>query len=467
MNAERVKAIGIGIPGIVMNDEKIAAIPQLPEFEGINLKKLFQEKYQLPVFIENDVKLMTVGYYSCRMKNLNNMVFLYIGNGIGGGTIINGQLYKGNTCFAGEFGYIPSGQEETEEEFPGGSLEKRLTSLKKEMKKPDQREKAKSQFCIEIGRALVSCAAMINPEAVVLYCKELDKEALQMISYEIKKFLPQHSIPQIYLTANNNYGILGLYICVRKELIQNAAVGYNRKIKCRDEVRQLGKEQMIWVSMDGGGTKTELCACNSQGEKIFSQFFGRANYKTAGIEEVSETLSTAVQNMLQSLECQMDDIAGMVLAIAGCDTYQDVKIYTEIMLAAGIPEEKILICNDTEVVFRALSDINGICVVAGTGSIACAYDNHGMCARIGGWGAPLSDMGSGYWIGAEILKRMIRWLDGMQEKESTVYQEIARQFSKPGVELSWILADLSVTEVASVSALFFHMRRKGMNFAGI
>ena len=78
------------------------------------------------------------------------------------------------------------------------------------MKKPDQREKAKSQFCIEIGRALVSCAAMINPEAVVLYCKELDKEALQMISYEIKKFLPQHSIPQIYLTANNNYGILGL-----------------------------------------------------------------------------------------------------------------------------------------------------------------------------------------------------------------------------------------------------------------
>ena len=122
MNAERVKAIGIGIPGIVMNDEKIAAIPQLPEFEGINLKKLFQEKYQLPVFIENDVKLMTVGYYSCRMKNLNNMVFLYIGNGIGGGTIINGQLYKGNTCFAGEFGYIPSGQEETEEEFRIGCM---------------------------------------------------------------------------------------------------------------------------------------------------------------------------------------------------------------------------------------------------------------------------------------------------------------------------------------------------------
>lgn len=223
----------------------------------------------------------------------------------------------------------------------------------------------------------------------------------------------------------------------------------------------MGKEQMIWVSMDGGGTKTELCACNLQGEKIYSQFFGRANYKTAGIEEVSETLSDAIRNMLQSLECQMDDIAGMVLAIAGCDTCQDVKIYTEIMLAAGIPEEKILICNDTEVVFRALSDINGICVVAGTGSIACAYDKQGMCARIGGWGAPLSDMGSGYWIGAEILKRMIRWLDGMQEEESTVYQDIARQFSKPGVELSWILADLSVTEVASVSAFVFSHAEKG------
>ncbi len=209
-NAERVKAIGVGIPGIVMSDEKITAIPQLPEFEGINLKGMLRDKYQLPVFIENDVKLMTVGYYSQRMKQLSNIVFWYIGKGIGGGIVINGQLYKGNSSFAGEFGYIPSYGTETSSELRGGSLERRLLELIKEIKNPQECQQARQMLCSEIGRALVSCVAVVNPEAVVLYCKELDQESLGLISDEIAKFLPRHSIPQIYLTANNHYGILGL-----------------------------------------------------------------------------------------------------------------------------------------------------------------------------------------------------------------------------------------------------------------
>lgn len=223
----------------------------------------------------------------------------------------------------------------------------------------------------------------------------------------------------------------------------------------------MDKQGMIWVSADGGGTKTELCACNSQGNKIYDGFFGRANYKTAGIEEVSQTLSYAVKTMLNTLKCEMEDIAGMVLGSAGCDTEQDVAIYAKIMMDIGLPKEKFLICNDTEVAFRALSDMDGICVVAGTGSIVCSYDTNGLSARVGGWGAPLSDLGSGYWIGAEILKRMMRWLDGMEEHTHPIYEEIAQQFCRKGMELQWVLADLTVTEIASVSALVFSHAEKG------
>lgn len=223
----------------------------------------------------------------------------------------------------------------------------------------------------------------------------------------------------------------------------------------------MDRNEMIWVSLDGGGTKTELCACDSQGKMLYDQFFSRSNYKTAGVEEVSKTLSQAVSAMLDTLERSMEDVAGMVLAIAGCDTIRDVEIYTEIMLAAGVPGEKLLICNDTEVIFRALSDREGICVVAGTGSIVCAYDGEKMSARVGGWGAPLSDLGSGYWIGAKILKRMIRWLDSMEEEERPVFKEIEARFSREDAELAWVLADLSVTEVASVSALVFSHAAEG------
>ncbi len=217
-NAQRVKAIGVGIPGIVMKNEEIAVIPSLPEFEGMNLKQQLEERYGLPVFIENDVKLMTVGYHSQKMNHLDNMVFLYIGSGIGGGILINGQLYKGNTSFAGEFGYIPAdhGQMEKGQAFEGGSLEMRLFRLREQMKSKDLEREAKQMFCQEIGRALVSCVAVLNPEAVVLYCDELEKDGLEKISEEIARFLPGHCVPKIYLTLNNTYGIYGL-ICMCQE----------------------------------------------------------------------------------------------------------------------------------------------------------------------------------------------------------------------------------------------------------
>ena len=46
--------------------------------------------------IENDVKLMTVGYRNLCLNNLDNIIFLYIGNGLGAGILLNGTLYKGN-----------------------------------------------------------------------------------------------------------------------------------------------------------------------------------------------------------------------------------------------------------------------------------------------------------------------------------------------------------------------------------
>lgn len=217
----------------------------------------------------------------------------------------------------------------------------------------------------------------------------------------------------------------------------------------------------IWVSIDGGGTKTEICACDSNGKNIYDNFFGRSNYKTAGLDETTNTLKFAFYNMLESLQCNLDDIQGVVLASAGCDTEQDKTIYESIMCEIGMPKNRVLICNDTEVVFRALSDQDGICVVAGTGSIVCAYNQEALMDRVGGWGAPLSDLGSGYWIGSKILKHMLCWLEGIDVEEYAVYQEIAQRYSQEGVNLAWILSGLSVTEIASVSILAFQFAEQG------
>lgn len=219
------------------------------------------------------------------------------------------------------------------------------------------------------------------------------------------------------------------------------------------------EQKKIWISVDGGGTKTMICACDSSGNTLFSEAFGHANYKSAGLDTVSSNLTSAFETVLKRLGREAMDIAGVVMAIAGCDTEQDIQVYQNMMEATGIPQEKMIICNDTEGVYRALADRDGICVVAGTGSIVCAYNSQGLVDRVGGWGAVLSDLGSGYWIGAEILRKMICWLDGIEEEYHSIYEEIKEQFQIPNTELAWILAELPVTETASIaSKVFYHAK---------
>jgi len=217
----------------------------------------------------------------------------------------------------------------------------------------------------------------------------------------------------------------------------------------------------IWIAVDGGGTKTAFCACNSAGIKIYDKTFGNANYKVSDLGAVTENLIKAYNTMLSDLQILPEQIAGMVMGIAGCDSQQDVDIYLNIMRQAGIPKDKLYICNDTELIFRAISDEDGICAVAGTGSIVGGFNENAMVARMGGWGSPLSDEGSGYWVGAKILRGMIRWLDGMDEPYNPIYDEIRKRFISVEPELQWVLSALSITEVASVAPLVFAYATEG------
>lgn len=210
---EHVKAIGIGIPGVVMADGEVLGIPSIPSLEGVNIQVLLQKRYRLPVFVENDVKLMTLGYYTEQMKDLDNIVFFYVGQGIGAGIIINGQLYKGNGSFAGEFGYMTAGGESetlSPAKNTGGSLENRLMLLRTEFLAHPEDAKCRRAFYKLIGQVLINCAAVVNPEAIVLFGKELDEEAVCFLKEELGKFLPVHCVPDICLTQDCGYESRGL-----------------------------------------------------------------------------------------------------------------------------------------------------------------------------------------------------------------------------------------------------------------
>ena len=148
-------------------------------------------------------------------------------------------------------------------------------------------------------------------------------------------------------------------------------------------------------SVDGGGTKTEYCVYDMDLRKMQSFRFGSTNYKNIGLKEAASRLKNAFYTICDSLNIELQEIQGMVIGVSGCDTESDYAVYQSIVKHMGLDLKKVYICNDSEFVFLSVADKPGICVISGTGSIAVGFDKEGKTYRCGGWGRPLSDIGSG------------------------------------------------------------------------
>lgn len=103
-----VSSIGIGVPGLVNAEEQVVYdVVYIPAWKKIPLQLLMEERYKIPVFVNNDANCFALGeFYFGKGKGYNSMIGLTIGTGLGSGIIINKKLYEGKNGGAGEFGMI-------------------------------------------------------------------------------------------------------------------------------------------------------------------------------------------------------------------------------------------------------------------------------------------------------------------------------------------------------------------------
>lgn len=165
------------------------------------------------------------------------------------------------------------------------------------------------------------------------------------------------------------------------------------------------------ISIDGGGTKTEFCISDLNGNIIKSYFTGSTNYKSVGIEKVYLNFKSGFNSAMKDQRLSMEDIAYIVFGISGCDSRSDYDIICQQIERLDIPQEKFYLCNDSLLAFYAQAEEPGIVVISGTGSIVLGVNRDNEVKRAGGWGYHFSDIGSGYWIGNELLKRTLLYCD--------------------------------------------------------
>jgi glucokinase len=102
-----IRAIASCAPGVIDQDTGIVLrTPNLP-MRNYDMKGAMEKKFGIPFFVGNDVNLGVLGEYKYGAgKGYRNIVGFFVGTGLGGGLILNGELYTGNQFKAAEYGHM-------------------------------------------------------------------------------------------------------------------------------------------------------------------------------------------------------------------------------------------------------------------------------------------------------------------------------------------------------------------------
>jgi len=105
---QRPVGIAISTFGIIDRERGciLAAADAIRGYVGFELKSHFERQFRLPATVENDVNCVALaeGWRGAAI-GLRNYLAITLGTGIGGGIVIDGQLYRGSGAAAGEWGY--------------------------------------------------------------------------------------------------------------------------------------------------------------------------------------------------------------------------------------------------------------------------------------------------------------------------------------------------------------------------
>jgi glucokinase len=102
-----VLAAGLGIPATIDRMRGVAIQAVNLEISDVPLRDQMRERLGLPVYIDNDANVAVLAEHLYGAgRDAENVVMLTLGTGIGGGLILNGDVYRGTTGAASELGHI-------------------------------------------------------------------------------------------------------------------------------------------------------------------------------------------------------------------------------------------------------------------------------------------------------------------------------------------------------------------------
>ena len=102
-----VWGVAVGIPGPVDFDSgRPVAPPIMPGWNGFDMRRRFEERFDAPVWVDNDVNLLAFSERSRRPDERLDLIFFKVGTGIGAGLLSQGRIHRGANGAAGDVGHV-------------------------------------------------------------------------------------------------------------------------------------------------------------------------------------------------------------------------------------------------------------------------------------------------------------------------------------------------------------------------
>lgn len=217
---DEVAGIGCGVPSVVDLERGVVYnVENIPAWREVPLKDELESRYGVPAYVNNDANAFAVGelYYG-KGRGYHNLVGVTLGTGLGAGVIIDGRLYSGANCGAGEIGAMPYRDGTLEHYCSGAFFQQRAGVAGEVVYRRAQAgdEEARglfAEFGHELGHAVMTVLYAYDPELIVFggsisAAFDLFEAAMRE---RLREFAYPHTIDRLVITRSEieNVAILG------------------------------------------------------------------------------------------------------------------------------------------------------------------------------------------------------------------------------------------------------------------
>ena len=216
---EAIAGIGIGVPGPVEHATGLPRNPPImPGWDGFPIPERFAESFGAPVLVDNDVNIMALGEHWSHWREVEHLLFVKVGTGIGCGIVIDGRIHRGADGAAGDLGHVRIPVDEDHEDVTcscgnvnclealagGGAMARRLSAEGVEVENSRalvELTRAGLPAAVQlvrhsgrlIGEVLAAAVNFYNPSAIVIGGDVA--EAQEQLLASVREVVYQRSLP--------------------------------------------------------------------------------------------------------------------------------------------------------------------------------------------------------------------------------------------------------------------------------